>query len=164
MTGRERPALIGQRQTHPERTTCRVTPVSSDCRQIWALARAVMPRGPRPSGGCLQATSPRAHRIGGGCFPVSTRLCRLQCRDASRLPPRPAALRRCPRSPPAAAAEPRRGPGRGCRTKTERSPGAVGVRSTSYGGDAAGTHNGLRSHGHGRCLVIGRTPVVRPAR
>ena len=38
--------------------------------------------------------------------------------------------------------------------------GAVGVRSTPLGDDVAGTHNGLRSHGHGRCLVIGRTPVA----
>ena len=41
---------------------------------------------------------------------------------------------------------------------TERSSGAGGVRSTPHEGDVAGTHNGLRSHGHGRCLVISRTP------
>ena len=28
-------------------------------------------------------------------------------------------------------------------------------------GDVAGTHNGFRSHGHDRCLVISRTPVAR---
>ena len=44
---------------------------------------------------------------------------------------------------------------------TERSSGAVGVRSTPRAGDVAGTHNGLRSHGRCRCLVISRTPVPR---
>ena len=32
---------------------------------------------------------------------------------------------------------------------------------TPLDGDVAGTHNGLRSHGHGRCLVISRTLVAR---
>jgi len=31
---------------------------------------------------------------------------------------------------------------------------AVGARSTPPEGDVAGTHNGLRSHGCFRCLVI----------
>ncbi len=44
---------------------------------------------------------------------------------------------------------------------TERTSGAVGVRSTPREGDVAGTHNGLRSHGHGRCLAISRTLVAR---
>ena len=44
---------------------------------------------------------------------------------------------------------------------TERSSGAVGVRSTPRACDVAGTHNGLRSHGRCRCLVISRIPVAR---
>ncbi len=44
---------------------------------------------------------------------------------------------------------------------TERSSRAVGVHATPHEGDVASTHNGLRSHGHGRCLVISRTHVAR---
>jgi hypothetical protein len=40
---------------------------------------------------------------------------------------------------------------------------ALGARPTPPEGDAAGTHNGLRSHGRFRCLVIRlrRTHLVR---
>ena len=49
----------------------------------------------------------------------------------------------------------------GCRVGRKRSSGAVGVRSTPHDGDVAGTHNGLRSYGRCRCLVIRRTLLAR---
>ena len=44
---------------------------------------------------------------------------------------------------------------------TEQPVGAVEVRQTPRSGDVAGTHNGLRSHGRGRCLVFSRTLAAR---
>ena len=43
----------------------------------------------------------------------------------------------------------------------ERRQAAVGGRSTPFDDDVAGTHDGLRSHGHGRCLVFSRPLVAR---
>ena len=43
----------------------------------------------------------------------------------------------------------------------QRPSATVGVRSTPRQGDVASTHNRLRSHGHGRCLVSCRTLVVQ---
>jgi len=40
------------------------------------------------------------------------------------------------------------------KSKIPRTHQAVGARSTPPEGDVAGTHNGLRSHGCFRCLVI----------
>jgi hypothetical protein len=54
---------------------------------------------------------------------------------------------------------------RGCRRGGMNWPsrGAVGARPTPPEGDVVGTHNGLRSHGRFRCLVIRfrRTRLVR---
>ncbi len=54
-----------------------------------------------------------------------------------------------------------RGDSRGCRAgRNGRQEPLESARHRARG-DVAGTHNGLRSHGRCRCLVISRTPVAR---